>query len=235
MPKWTLHSLGLFFSQQFNVIFWLSLENKVSQTPLNKLKNEKKKNEVYTLRGHWWMFSRIVIIANSAHGTWRRLKKHTEESNAQHECPKSTGWAISHLKILCPFESKDLGYFLCVCVCVFMERQDMYIYVYSCMCKTYSYRGMHPYIQCIWRVEGNSGYDCSVCCPLLCLLLLETRPFTGSRNSVTMLGWWAINSQGSAYLHLFNTGGRMVRSGLLTWILATGLRSSNTLLAELSQ
>lgn len=98
----------------------------------------------------------------------------------------------------------------------------MYTYVCSCMCKTYSYRGMYPYIQCIWRVlciygervyahifvlmhvqnihtevcihifnacggEGNSGYDCSVCCPFPCLLFLETRPFTGTSNSVTML------------------------------------------------
>lgn len=86
------------------------------------------------------------------------------------------------------------------------------------------------------HMEGRGhGCDCSVCCPLPCLLFLETRPFTGFRDSMTRLGWRTINSKLSACLHLFNTGSKMVRPGLLTWILAMGLRSSNTLLAELSQ
>lgn len=122
------HSLGLCFSQQFNVTFWLSLERKVSQTPLNRLKNE-----VYTLRGHWWMFTRIVNTASSAQGTWMRLKKHTEESNAQHECQEYTSWAISRLKILCPFESKDLGCFVCLYMCIYGEREYVHVCVFMCV------------------------------------------------------------------------------------------------------
>lgn len=108
----------------------------------------------------------------------------------------------------------------------------MYMYVYLLLWKTYpTYlcRDMCPYIQCIWRVEGNSVYDLSIS-----LLFLETRPFTGIRDSVTGLGWRAINSQLSACLHFPSTGSRMARPGVLSWILAMGLRSSNTLLAELS-
>lgn len=63
----------------------------------------------------------------------------------------------------------------------------------------------------------------------------ETRPFTSFRDLVTRRGWRAINSKLSACLHLFNTGSRTARPGLLTWILAMGLRASNSLLAELCQ
>lgn len=120
---------------------------------------------------------------------------------------------------------------LYVCMCVFMEKENMYMYVYLCVCKTYStysYRDMCPYLQCIWRVEGNSVYHLSIS-----LLFFETRPFTGIRDSVTGLGWRAINSQLSACFHLPSTGSRMARPGVLSWILAMGLRSSNTQQAEI--